>query len=365
MAWPLPVATAPAPIQTNFADEAILARLPDAVPRSTRLPPSAAAMAEEVQALIDQARGSGDPRFLGYAERRFQQWPDDAMTDRLRVLRATLAQSLHRFDEARQDLAEVLNRSADRRQRIQARLTLANLETVQGRYHQARTHCQRLSTEFPGLIAASCLAQVDARSGAPRAAYDRLANQLAAAGNTGSAGYLWARGTLGDIAAQLGLASAEAHWQAVLASSPTDLYTLTQLADWYLRNGQVQSVMALTLGYEQVDALAVLRVIAMRRTRHPDQDGLANRIRERFEEAQWRGALLHKRDFARFQLAIEERPDIALRHAMANWETQREPLDTALALRAAIAADDQAAVRTLRNWLEQTGQSDARYPELP
>ncbi|MBW0148283.1 hypothetical protein KXD86_12260 [Marinobacter sp. CAU 1620] len=365
MAWPFPAVSAPAPIRTDFADDAILARLPDAVPRATQVPSNAGAMADEVQTLIDQARGTGDPRFLGYAERRLQQWPDEAMTDRLRVLRATLAQSLHRFDEARQDLTTVIDQSTDRRQRLQARLTLANLETVQGRYDPARTHCQRLSMAYPGLIAASCLAQVDARSGDARAAYERLADRLLASGNRESVGHLWAQGTLGDIAAQLGLASAERHWQAVLAGNPEDLYVRTQLADWYLRDQQLESVLALTRGYEQVDALAVLRAIAMHEAGHPGKEALADRLRERFEEAQWRGALLHKRDFARFQLAIEAQPDIALRYAMANWQTQREPLDTALAIRAALAAGDRAALSTLQRWLTTTNQSDARYPEVP
>lgn len=362
LAWSLPAASALAPIQTDFTDDTILAHLPDSVPQANRLPSNGTTVADEIQALIEQARGTGDPRFLGYAQRRLEQWPKEAMTDRLRVLRATLAQSLHRFGEARRDLTRVIERSDNPRQKVQARLTMTNLETVQGRYREARRHCLQLSATQPGLIAASCLAQVDARSGQPQAAYDRLQERLASPGSDGATSYLWALGTLGDIAAQLGLASAESHWQAVLVARPDELYVRTQLADWYLREGQFRSVLELTRDYEQVDALAVIRVIAMHKADHPDKDLLATRLRERFEEARWRGALLHKRDFARFQLVIEKDAPTALRYAMANWQTQREPLDTELALRAAIAADSPTAIRTLQQWLQENGQSDARYP---
>lgn len=361
--WPALALSAAGPIRTDFPDDIILAHLPDSDAATANPPSTARALADNVQTLLNQARATGDPRFLGYAERRLQQWPEAAMTDRLLVLRATLAQSLHLFEDARRDLTAVIGHSADRQQRIQARLTLANLDTVQGRYSEAREHCQWLSEEYPGLIAASCQAQVDARSGNASTAYDQLKARLAAEGHDSATGYLWALGTLGDIAAQLGLAAAETHWRTLLKARPTDLYTRTQLADWYWRRGRLSSVLTLTQDYEQVDALAVVRVIALRDADHPDWPGLAGRLRERFTEAQWRGALLHKRDFVRFLLTIEQQPVKALSYAMANWQSQREPLDTALALQAAIEAGDPAALRMLRQWLESTGQTDARYPE--
>ena len=99
------------------------------------------------------------------------------MTDRLLTLRATLDQSLHRFDSARKDLETVIARSNATPQKNQARLLLANLEIVQGNYEDARKQCAQLQQSYPGLIADSCTAQVDARTGTQPIG-DQLRNQL-------------------------------------------------------------------------------------------------------------------------------------------------------------------------------------------
>jgi lipopolysaccharide biosynthesis regulator YciM len=227
---------------------------------ATTPPPTADKLADLIQAQILRARTTGDPRFLGYSEGLFQQW-QGVLTDRLRVLRATVQQSLHNFDQARDDLTQVIGTTSDRQQRIQALLMLANIELVQGEYQAAAKYCNQLEQQLPGLIAASCQAQTQARTGQPEAAR------------------------------------------------------------------------------------------------------LAEALRERFAEAQWRGNLLHQRDFARFQLDIDGNADAALNNARGNWRDQREPLDTRLLLRAAIAAGDQSQLNTTRAWLQSHGQTDARYPE--
>ncbi len=355
----------PNPIQKDFADDAVLATLPEIAPRPGAEALTAHELADRLEQLIGQARATGDPRFLGYAERLLQTWPEPNINDRLRVLRATLAQSLHRFDAARRDLRQVLDTSTQRQQRTQARLTLANLELVQGRYGEARQHCQQLAKAYPGLIADSCLAQTEARTGQAERAYDRLQAQLAAARGLDATSRLWTLGTLGDLAAQLGLDSAPIHWRAVLNQLPDDLYTRTQLADWQLQAGNVRAALALTEGYEGVDALAVIRAIALREISAPQAEDLVTSLRARFAEAQWRGALLHQRDFARFQLDVENHPTLALQHALANWQSQREPFDTRLVLRAAHRVGDTAALARVHRWLEQHNQADHRYPEAP
>lgn len=354
---------APSPIQHDFDDDAVLVTLPASGPASDGATSSPEAMAVEVKRLISEARLSGDPRFLGYAERLFKQQAGTELTDALLVLRATLAQSLHQFDAARQDIQTVLDRSQAPTQRVQALVTLANIEIVQGHYGRAQTLCDQLTTEYPGLIAASCHAQVAARTGAAKAAYDTLITATRSLGRATDQQRLWAEGTLGDIAAQLGKRSAIVHWYRVLNQGPDDLYTRAQLADWFLQADEPDQALALTEGYEAIDTLAVIRAIAMRRVDHPDASALASQLRERFDEALWRGSMLHQRDLASFELDIEQRPTAALQHAMANWASQREPLDTRLALRAAIAAQDSTALGQLREWLKQQNQSDERYPE--
>ncbi|MCL7942554.1 tetratricopeptide repeat protein [Marinobacter sp. ATCH36] len=350
------------PIETDFDDNRIFIELPEPALSAPALPDSPEKLADIIQSQIVQSRNTGDPRFLGYAEGLFQQWPGE-MTARLQVLRATMKQSLHQFDAARQDLDTVIADSDDPQQRNQARLLLANLELVQGNYKQAREHCTRLQETYPGLVSASCVAQVKARTGNAPDAYNTLREQVRSANTRDVTGRLWAEGTLGDIAAQLGKDETTDHWVAVLGVTPDDLYTRSQLADWHLEHGNKARVLELTEGYESVDSLAVIRAIALKRSGAPQADTLISDLRERFAEARWRGTLLHQRDVARFQLDIEENPADALENAVNNWSDQREPLDTRLVLRASSAAGDQQQQQEIREWLEQQRQTDARYPE--
>ncbi|MCP4065267.1 MAG: hypothetical protein GY740_18745, partial [Gammaproteobacteria bacterium] len=125
---PFQIQAAPDAIITEFRDDEILTKLPNTATEIFRETDSPKEAGDRLQMLITQARASGDPRYLGYAQTLINRWPDEQLTERLRVLRATLRQSLHQFDSARADLEQVLSSSSDNQQRIQARLTLANLE---------------------------------------------------------------------------------------------------------------------------------------------------------------------------------------------------------------------------------------------
>jgi hypothetical protein len=351
----------PTPINTEFADQQILLTLPEPALATTAPPSDPDQLADLLQKQIQQARRTGDPRFFGYAEGLLNQWKAP-LTDRLRVLKATIDQSNHRFEQARDALQDIINTSSSRQQALQALLILANINLVQGDYQAAARHCDLLASRMPGLIASSCQAQVRARTGQPKAAYQSLQTELARASTGDTSARLWAEGTLGDIAAQMGDPAAEVHWRNVLAVAPDDLYIRTQLADWHLDRQAPEQALTLTADYEQVDSLAVLRAIAMKRAGDPGADPLAEALKQRFSEAQWRGNLLHKREFARFQLDIEGDAQQALATAEANWTDQREPADTRLLLRAAIAAGDGNQASAVRKWLSRTGQEDARFP---
>ena len=354
---------APSPIDTQFSPRQVLLNLPELSAKPAVKPADPALAADQVQGYLEQARQHSDPRFLGYAQKILADWPADRMTDRLLVLRATLRQSLHEFGPARDDLNRVLAGDASRGNRIQALLTLANLEIVQGRYPQARGLCDELRTVYPGLIAASCQAQVRARTGEPEEAYQGLATAMAETTDSPAA-QAWAQGTLAELATQLERPDTEAHWQRALQMAPSDLYLRHQYSHWLLQTGDNRKVLALTEGHEAVDSLAVLRAIALQRLQHPDADALVTSLDQRFAEARWRGTLLHQRDYARFLLDVREDAHAATEQALANWRDQREPLDTELLLRSALAAGNSEALAEARDWLGQHQQRDARYPEM-
>lgn len=332
-------------------------------PTITRTPDE---LAKQVQNDLRLARQNGDPRFLGYAQRALEQWPEDEFTTRLLVLRATLRQSLHHFQAARDDIKKVVNSSHDRTQLAQAWLTKSGLELAQGRYDAAAQACDKVSQYYRGLIAESCHASVTALTGNAQAAYDQLKNNMARSRKMGTnrTSLSWAEGTLAGIAAQLGLPVAKDHFKTTLKEAPKDLYSRAAYADWLVDHEEFAEAAEVTKGYERVDNLAVLRAIALRHLDDHDADPLIENLHERFEEARWRGNFLHKRDLARFFLDVENDPEAAFPYAWKNWQTQREAFDTRLALRAAQAAGKTEALQTLRQWLQENHQQDVRYPKV-
>ena len=360
-----PLAASPAAIETDFSDTLILLRLPQLTASMAQPAKSSVILASQVEAYLDAARREGDPRFLGYAGRLLQSWPETEMSGRLYLLRATLRQSLHLFDEARADLSRVLN---DRSQQVthnQALLILANMELVQGRYAQAKLACKKVEARFPGLIASSCSALVAARSGNAETAYQNLKQMThSQRRQPGATECAWAEGTLADLASQLDRPEAEDHWRRVLELSPQDLYSRGQFTDWLIQRQRYAEAVRLSAGYEQIDSLAVLRAIALRKTDPAEAEALISRLQERFEEARWRGNFLHQRDYARFLLDIQQQPAAALKYAKENWQQQREPMDTRILLRAAAAANSASLLKATRGWLTENQQQDARYPEI-
>jgi hypothetical protein len=79
-----------------------------------------------------------------------------------------------------------------------------------------------------------------------------------------------------------------------------------------------------------------------------------------FEVEEQRGEPVHRREQARYLLDIEHRPDAALRAAVENWKTQREPADILILLRAAQAAHRADAARPALKFIQQERLEDVR-----
>jgi tetratricopeptide (TPR) repeat protein len=117
--------------------------------------PRAAKLATRYIAL---ARAEGDPRYLGYAQAALAHWwQQRAPPPEVRLLRATVLQSTHRFSEAMADLDAVV--AADPGN-AQAWLTRAVIQTVRGDYGGATASCARVSRLAAELASIACIANV-------------------------------------------------------------------------------------------------------------------------------------------------------------------------------------------------------------
>jgi hypothetical protein len=356
------------------SDETIVQRLPTRIDAQTRAARRALAQAPDnlplalqtAREAIARARRDGDPREYGNAEAALAPWwtqaaPPPAVT----LLRATLRQSLHHFDDAIADLDRLL---ADTRAplalRAQAELTRAEVLQVLGRYDGAQASCQRLAgpayAAFGSRVqmtAQACLAELRSLQGDGTAAWTALAGLAASDGGA------WLTLVRAELAERLGRdADAEALYRAAVAASP-DVYPRAALSDWLLAHGRPADVLALLdAGVEDIDTLLLRRAIALQRLRDPRAAAAVAMLQARFDAARERGdlSLIHAREAALFELELRGDAAAALGYAAQEWSQQREPADALLLVRAARAAGRPLAAQPVHDFMRRTGYADAR-----
>ncbi|MEO8302925.1 MAG: hypothetical protein ABI724_02285 [Betaproteobacteria bacterium] len=353
------------------ADDAkVLERLPDRqAPQYRdlkRLQAAAAAAPNDVRAATALAyahyrisRIEGDPRFLGYAQAALTPWwRDPEAPTAVLVMRATILQSNHEFLRARSDLDKAIAREP---RNVRAILLRATVLTVEGKYDEARLDCGRLQGLTPEINVVACLASVDSVTGKAQPARAALVRSLAAMPDATPDARAWIESLLGEIAQRQGDPTAEAHFRAALAADSRDLYTLGAYADWLLDGNRAADVIPLLQGEQRVDALLIRLALAQKALQRPEAESSVATLRARFDASRARGDTVHRREEARFQLALDGNPKAALRLALENWNVQREPADLRILAEAARATGDSRAQETVREWLTATG---LEYPAV-
>jgi tetratricopeptide (TPR) repeat protein len=332
-----------------------LKRMRVALAAAPREPGAAIVVAQRA---VDVSRASGDPRFLGQAQAALAPWwsaPDAPPA--VVLLRATIRQRQHDFDGALTDLDRLLK--ADPRA-AQARLMRATVLTVVGRHADAQADCIALARVAAPLVVAGCMAPPTSLSGGAERAYAELLRALAKPGT--DAGLVeWALTLAAEIAQRRGdAAAAERHFRAALALDPRDDYLKGAYADFLLDTGRPREVLPLLADDVKNDGLLLRLLLAEQQL--ADQRGafLAHRaeMAARFDAARRRGDSLHRREEARFRLAVEGDAAGALALARDNWIVQREPADLRILAESAKAVGDAAALRTVVDWVAQTRLED-------
>jgi tetratricopeptide (TPR) repeat protein len=307
-------------------------------------------------------RAEGDPRYDGYAQAALAPWWDEPGPPLpVLMLRATLKQRRHEFSAALADLDRLLARApAD----TQALLTKATILSVQGRPEAALETCELLPGDRE-LIRAACVAGAIGRGGRAREADRLLADALAGAGEVDPEVRIFALTIQAELAAQLGdAAQAEARFREALDLEVRDPYLLGAFADFLLDEDRAAEVPGLLGEVTRIDPLLLRLALAERRLGHPQLGEHVRRLGDRFEAEVRRGDTVHLREAARFALHLIDRPREALEVALANFGTQREPVDARLVLEAAHAAGRPEAAAPVLAWLRQTGLGDARIEAL-
>jgi tetratricopeptide (TPR) repeat protein len=345
------------------ADDAqVLAQLPAGTRHADVLTRGLAADRMDVTVLlaqfyIQQARATGDLRYLGYAEAVLTPWlakPQPAPN--VLVLQATLQQSRHEFAAALATLDRSLRASPDD---PQGWLTRATVLRVLGRYPEAEAACAQFAQRADPGISLICQQGILGLAGHLDSAYQRL-------GAAPTAGMLdaeraWRNSELGEMAVRLGRgAEAEQYFRQALALAPHDFYVRGAYSDLLLRQRRFGEVLALLQGQQSIEPLLLRLAIAERHLQDAHFAQSRALLRAAFDAEAARGEAVHRREQARFLLEVEDNPREALSVALANWSVQREPDDMLVLVCAAYAAGEPQQAQAALDFARAQGQTDVR-----
>lgn len=313
-----------------------------------RMAPSLLPLALEVaERSIAIARRDGDPRYLGYAHAALAPWIATADPPvSVRLLRATLLQSVHQFQAALDDLEEVLRRQP---REAQAWLTRASILQVLGRYSEAEASCQRLPILGAAFYAEACLAELSSLTGHLDEGRARLAALRAIKPGANASWLALIEAEMDERAGDF--AAAEVHYREALAGSP-DAYTKAAFADFLLDRGRASEVIELLEREQRADPLLLRLALAYQAANRPELAAAVAALSARFDAARLRGDRVHLREEARFSLKLLGIPHVALPLAIEDWAVQKEPADARILLESAAAAGEPdkaaAAIAFLR-----------------
>ncbi len=311
---------------------------------------------------IEQGRSEGDPRFLGQAQAILTPWwneptPPPAML----LLRATIRQNAHEFNEALADLDQIL---AVQPTNTQAWLTKASILQVQARYDEARRACQRLARLAASHVLIGCLSDIAGLTGQSTKSRELLREILSESAVSGRE-RIWLATILGETAARTGaIREAEQSFSEAFKVGIKDQYLVSAYADYLLDQRRYRDVVSLLQSETRADGLLLRLSLAEQALGLPMFQNHTAELAARFAASRERGTTVHIREEARLTLALLHDAGRALPLAQANWNVQREAADARILLECALADKNRAAAQPVLDWLNSNHVEDFRLRQL-
>ncbi len=311
---------------------------------------------------IEQGRSEGDPRFLGQAQAILSPWWSESMPPpSALLLRATIRQNAHEFDQALADLDQVL---AVQPTNAQAWLTKASVLHVQARYDDARRACQRLARLAAAHVLLGCLGDIAGVTGQSTKSRELLQQILSDSTLTGRE-RIWIATILAETAARTGaIREAEMSFSEAFKVGIKDQYLLSTYSDFLLDQRRYQDAISLLQSETRADGLLLRLALAEQALQLPAFKNHTAELTARFAASRERGTNLHVREEARFTLALLHDAKLALPLAQVNWNVQREPADARILLESALAAGNRAAAQPVLDWMKANRVEDFQLRQL-
>jgi Tfp pilus assembly protein PilF len=341
------------------ASEQVVLVLPDTMarlPADARVAPSPLRDAERAESLAALARQSQDARWFGRAEAVVEPWvarPD--APPRILVVAADLAQQRHDFTVARGFLDRALAVEADN---PGARLQRANVELLLGDFAAARADCRAVFAAGDAFAGTVCLASATTGRGSVGRGRQLMA-ALDRQGEVPAALARWQLLTAADLAARDGDSKAALDYLSrAHALDPVQQETRARLAEALITRGESRAALDLAAGENVSAALLVARLRAASRIDAASALAARRELDTLLEVGRLRGTNSHRREAAELALYVDGDARRALALARENFAVQKDTPDLRLLVSAAMAAGDGATIRSLRDWLAETGFED-------
>lgn len=304
--------------------------------------------AAQANALLATAARTGDGRLVARAQALIDRHP--AAKTRPDLLRAAAyaAQYRHDFATALRLLDQAVRidpRDAD------ARLARAQIHLVQGRLDRAHGECTALALGVSAEHGLVCVAALSLRRGELDRAAALLDRSLARPG-TGRDLQRHMRVMRAETASRQGDPRADAWFARALAAAPGDVRTLAAYSRHLRAQRRFQDAYRLLENAPATDHLLLERALSARALGHARADALEAGLADRFAAARALGSEPDLHDEAEFLLTLKHRPAAALELAARNFAEQRDYEDVDLMRRAALAARQPEAWRTVQEWAQ-------------
>jgi tetratricopeptide (TPR) repeat protein len=311
---------------------------------------------------IERGRSEGDPRFLGQAQAVLAPWWNEPTPPPAALLlRATIRQNAHEFDQALSDLDQVLTAQPSN---AQAWLTKASILQVQARYDEARRACQPLTRLAARHVFVVCLSDIAGLTGQAAKSRELLYGFLDSPTISGRE-RIWISTVLAEIAARTGDAQqADRYFGEGMKAGVKDQYLLGAYADFLLDHNRHREVITLLQRETRADGLLLRLTLAEQALGLAFFKDHVETLAARFAANRARGTNVHGREEARFTLTLLRDPQQALPLAQANWMVQREPADARILLESALAAENRRAAQPVLDWLSTNHVEDLRLQQL-
>ena len=330
-------------------------------------PDDATLRVEIARRYFELAMAQGDPRFVGYASAAIAPLAANSTSADYWLIRGQIQQFSHDFEAALASLAKASQLAPASPEPLSWRTAIF---MVQARYAEALAEAERLTLLAEPLLGIGWQAYVRASTGQLEAAFQEVANAVKPAPNSATRPpapelVLWQYTRLADMAWRLQRPElAEDYFKRALKLGLTDQYLLGAYADFLLARQRPAEVLKLLAGWERSDILLLRLALAGKAANDTRATDWAAQLRDRFQAAEQRGDRLHEQEAARFELDIERNTAKALALATRNYQTQKEPRDAEILMRAALAANQAKAAQPALDWLRSSRYQDPLMGKL-